>query len=272
MKKNLSLTLAALFCALSPMAVQQSPPLPQQEEVAAPFKLGREAIAAVRQAYEEGEFRSFLHEMEQDYQKVRKKGGLENLAAFRKGSIDSHLREIEEQLQKEKNRDLLQLVSEKDSLFAEKVRTAATSLPANEEETLLRLSSFSRMAPGSGKNGDENQLIELDLAYEYKAIHLDLPVLDGEPLSNRREKQYALKMEKMEKMVEASKTFKDSSLKDAVAMAAGSLDARLARNWDLSDLNALARGTFTPVSPLEKKVVSILNAYRDKIAELSGNS
>jgi hypothetical protein len=75
-------------------------------------------------------------------------------------------------------------------------------------------------------------------------------------------------MEKMKKMVRASKSFQDHSLKQAVGLAAANLDMRLARNLDGADLNALVKSKVKPSTDLEDKAYTILSSYQGQFNDL----
>ncbi len=263
---NLSTILAAILCAVSPL-VSGDIKGPQAEQPESRLKLGKETVSAVRSSYEKGEYDEFLAVMDEDF----KGADLEGLIQMRQKQIPADFQEKwEEQfgeLQKEKNRELLNALSDKDdSLFAEKVRSLAGNISTPEQEKAIsRLNSFIVLAPNGGANDDENKLINIDLEYEYKILHAQIPMSDVS-LQEQQEHQLALRMEKMEKMVAASKSFQDLSLKQAVGLAAANLDARLARNLDGVDLNAIIKGK--PTNELEEKVYSILSSYQGQFSDL----
>jgi len=264
--------LAAILCAMAPFATTEGSPL-KTEQTEFTFKLGKETISAVRGAYEKGEYSEFLSEMDTSYEEA----DLEGLIQMRQKVVADDFPEKWERrffdLQKEKNRELLNVLSDQDdSIFAEKVRSAAANLSTPEQEKAIsKLNSLIAMAPNAGANEDENKVIAIDLEYEYKLLHAKLPITADSKESfpqKRQDQQIALRMEKMDKMVEASKTFQDHSLKQAVELAAANLDARLARNLDGADLNALVKGKKKPAGKLEAKVYSILSSYQERFSDL----
>lgn len=265
---KLSSILTALFCAVSPLASGEIAEV-QVEQTESKLKLGKQTVASVRSAYEKGEYDSFLSQTDEDY----KRADLSGLIEMRQKQIPVDFQEKwEEQfsdLQKKKNRELLNAVSDQDdSMFAEKVRSLAGNIfTADQEKAISRLNSFVVLAPKGGANDDENRLIDLDLEYEYKLLHAQLPMSDVSP-QQQQEYQLALRMEKMDKMAAASKSFQDLSLKQAVSLAAATLDVRLARNLDGVDLNALVRDKVKPSNSAEEKVYSILSSYQGQFADL----
>lgn len=262
--KTLSIILASLLSLSAPLLGEENVPAsPVVEAKVAQQKLGKEETKALRMAYEKGEYDSFLEEMDLSYREVLQKQQLANLAEFRQGSSADQLKwsELSRQLQKEKNEALLKAIEgQEDSLFVQKVRSAASSIPVQE-----RLFTLHQMAPGSGKNKDENRWIDLDLEYEYKSIHLD----SVGPAESPREKHAVLRMEAMDKMVQAAESFADLSLKKEVEAVAKELDARLAKEWDQADLNAIARKKIKAADPLQEKIASLLLSYQEKFHDLS---
>lgn len=237
------------------------------------FTLGKETISALRQAYEKGEHKDFLNQMDAAYREASKSNDLSGLVTMRQKSIPADFQEKWEekfaQLQQQKNKDLLAVLSDSDdSPFAEKVRSLAADISTPEQEkAVIRLHSFVQMAPQSGANADENKLIDLDLEYEYKLLHATMPQSDISS-QQRQDYQTVLRMEKMDKMSEAAKSFQDHSLKQAVGLAAANLDERLARNLDGADLNALAKGKIKPSTETEQKVSEILSSYQAQFSDL----
>lgn len=271
--KSLSIILSSLLCAVSPMAadVAQSP---KSEKVATQFQTGAASVEKIRMAYENGDYDSFLKGLDASFQKAQKENELQGLAEMRKTNLalndEAKWNELSTKLQNEKNQELLNAIADKDTPFAEKVRNLATAALTPEQEIAFdELAKYRHIALQTGKNDDENALIALDLEYEYKALQLDSPLIQGQSVENRREKQLALGMERMDRLNAASQQFSDDSLKQTVQLASSGLDARLAQKWDAADLNAFAKGKNKPASREEEKVVSILLTYQEKFRDLS---
>lgn len=259
MKKSIGLALAAVLCISGVLVVEGSSPFAASEEVArSPLRSGKDAILDIRKGYGEGRYDSFFKEMDASYEGVLENGQIGELANLRQGEIsDLQWMDAVQALQKQKNEELLQVVSGQDSVFAEKVRAIAT--PDSLSNLFLKIH---QMAPGTGKNQDENTLIALDLEYEYKAIHLNTSEKDS------RDLYYALKMEQMDKMLLASQSFEDETLKGEVLAFAQNFDDRLAKNWDQMDLRSLMLGKVSPKDQTEQKVVSILKDHYEKVSGL----
>jgi hypothetical protein len=265
---QISTILAALFCATAPLGSIEVPK-PQTESSQSSFKLGRELVSSVRASYENGKYNEFFSEMDESY----KKADLTGVVQMRQKQIPVGFQEEWEQkfiqLQQMKNSELLNTLSDKDnSIFAQKVRSAAANITTPEQDKAIsRLNSFIAMAPNTGANEDENILIDLDVEYEYKLLHAKLPVSDVSS-EKMNEHQLALRMEKMDKMVEASKNFQDLSLKQAVGLAKASLDARMARNLDGADLNALVKGKVKPSNEAEENAYTVISSYQGQFSDL----
>lgn len=269
---NFSTVLAAIMCAVTPLASAEATEL-KTEQTQTSLKLGKETISSIRDSYQKGEYNEFLSETDASYSQALSDNGLDGLIQMRQKPIPAEFHEKWEQqfsdLQKLKNKELISAISEKDeSLFAEKVRSVAANLSTPEQEkAIAKLNSLITKAPKTGANEDENTLIDIDLEYEYKMLNAQLPMSDISPQKSQVH-QIALRMEKMDKMVEASKSFQDHSLKQAVGLAAANLDARLARNLDGTDLNALVKGKMKASNEVEEKVFSILTSYQGQFTDL----
>lgn len=264
---NISAILAALFCATAPVAALLDI-TPKTEVTQSNFQLGKETVLQIRSTYENGGYNQFLTEMDASY----KTADLSALAGMRQGKSDLMEQSVEafEQqivaLQKEKAEALLAALSDHDdSSFAQKVRSLAANLLTPEQERgVSRLNSFIARAPGTGVNADEDKLIEIDLEYEFKLLHSSSPTQD----ISSQAKQIVLKMEKMDKMVAASKSFQDPSLKQAVGIAGDTFDARMARHLDSSDLNSLVKTKAKPANATEEKIFSVIALYQGKFSDL----
>jgi hypothetical protein len=269
--KNLSIILTALSAGSAPLLPQTAPePVQIVKPAYAAERSGREAVAMIRQTYEKDGYAEFFKELDDSYTALKENGRMDEFAEMRIG-YSPEWEEWESRaaaLQNEKKQDLLFAVQDqKMSPFVEKVRSVSANLSdESHENAIVQMANLRAEAPGTGKNSDENRLIDLDLEYEYKSLHIDLPGLSA---ADRREKQCALMMEKLGKMLAASSEFKDAALKKTVALYADNFDARLAQSWDIADLNALTNGKRKPADALEEKVASILTVYQEKFSDLS---
>ncbi len=265
--KSLCIILTALTAGTSPVVSQVEP---AKSAITAPkAQSGEAAIHSIRTSYETGKYTNFLKELDHQYKEILEKGELGQLAGMRAGFAEdweewenkAHL------LQKEKKKELIDAMeTQEKSPFVAKVLSAALDLADKEhQDAILNIAHLRLKAPNSGKNADENRLIDIDLEYEFKSLHLDLP---SSQIENRKEKHCALLMERLDKMVAASENFKDESLKKAVKLYSDRFDDRLSQNWDVIDLSNLINGKAKPKNAVEEKVASILNQYQEKFAEL----
>jgi hypothetical protein len=266
---NISTILAALLLTGNGAVPPSSPPA-QQVEISQPaFTLGKDSISALRAAYEKGEYKEFLTQMDAEYQQALSGKGLDGLMEMRKKEVPADQQKWEGKvsaLTAKKNRDLLQVLSDRDgSVFAEKVRSLTANVSTPEQEKAInRLYALVQMAPQTGVNADENKLIDIDVEYEFKSLHATMPMSD---LTAKQRQDYQLIL-RMDKMVAASKQFQDHALKQAVGLAAANLDARLARNLDGADLNAFVKGKVKPANETQAKIVEILSSYQGQFSDL----
>jgi hypothetical protein len=163
-------------------------------------------------------------------------------------------------IQDAKKEQLLEVVKgSEDSVFSQKVRSAAAGTSVTDDKIIALYGKV----PGSGKNNDENTLIDLDLEYYYKGIHLD-----SSKQTDRRDKHMVLEMEKTDRMLKASQSFEDKELQKSVETYASLLDDRLSRNYDMADLHDLARGKVKPTTPAEKEAAAAVSRAQGALADL----
>lgn len=263
----MQIILAALTLATADAAVQQLQE-PKAEIQAVQNLFFHDSVEQVRQDYADGKYRDTFNELNDSYNEVRQDDGLKALAEMRLGftSMHSSWEQAMKEALKERNQELILAVKDDHSPLSEKVKLATQPLDPEVESSYEMLARLQTLAPGQGSNDDENAIIAIDFEYEYKAIHLDLPIVYGQKGNNLWEKQIALKMEKMDRMLEASKSFQDASLKKAIETIHSHFDALLTQSSHIGDLTRIARN---PTTPLEEKITSILMKYREKFADLS---
>lgn len=272
----ISTFLAAIICATAPLS-GETPNEQRTETASSNFTLGRDTVAAVRASYENGKFNQFMFDMDEAYRKADLKDFYqqrEEASQFAAESEEKYAKYKERliTLHQQKKNELLEALPKEDtSSFATKVRSLTADILTQEQQAAVeRIHALISKAPNRGANVDENTLIDIDLEYEFKlnyALAKDLQnTKEGSLNSETQKKQLALRMEKMDKMLHASKHFEDKSLKAAVQIAHATLDARLARNLDGADLNALSKQK----SPngQEEVVYSILRSYQGQFSDL----
>lgn len=262
----ISLVIASILCATTPVSVEEkslkTSSIVQGESHA--YKMGTEVVQTIRAEYADGSYTEFLKKMDSDYASAKKESALEGLIEIRKegarAQIHPEFARSYRVIQDTKNQQLADAVKgAPDSPFVRKVKSAANATPAVDDAIFALYGK----APGSGKNNDENALIDIDLEYYYKGIHLD-----SSNANDRREKHMVLEMEKADRMVQAAQSFEDKSLKTAVEKHKATLDERLARNYDLTDLNALALGKIKPSTPAEKEAAAAVSRAQGALADL----
>lgn len=262
----ISLFLASLLLSNAPIDLQNNS-LPSKMEVSiSSFQLGSDIVDQVRNDYKNGKYTKFLSQMDEAFKKAKDKEEMEGLISLRKENskvtLSQNFIHSYETIQQEKAKDLLNLVSDsKDSQFIKKIQSAVSPLTADEK----RILDFHNKVPSPQYSNEENRLIEIELEYYYKVIHFDSQHSNDKM---KKEKMIALNMEKMDRMVEVSKSFNDRNLKNSVENAAKLMDQRLAKTYDMNDLSAMARGKIKPTTPLEQKVAASVALSQDKLAKL----
>ncbi len=280
MKKTITLSLAALFFAASPLLAEEITQSKESEQVnQTNLSLSKNFVEFVKSQYLSGHYKEFLQQMEKDYQQAKKDQGLQGLIEMRKedaaiasshASTADHWQQVAQSWTQERNKELLQLIDSKDqSILAEKIRSVTQPLDPSAEQTLAYFAHLRSLTPGEGKNADENLLIENDLELEYKQIHFDSLSSLERWTPDAQEKRLALRLEAADKLLAASQKFEDKDLKAKVETLSRFLDAYYIRQIDLKDLHRLAMGALTPTGDLEKKAAAILSAYEGKFSELT---
>lgn len=267
-----ALILSSMLLTGSPL-LADAPTAKQTVAVAPAMQLGTDLVRQTRADYAAGKYSEFLKEMDKAYAEAKEAGDLVGLIELRAadtptpsaGFIKGY-----DSIQEGKSKELLKAIAGQDnSPFVQKVRSAAAKpASSSEEEALKSLAMLGMKAPGSGKTADENRLIDIDLEYAYKSIHLDSLVANGKSITDRKEKQLVLKMARMDQMAAAAASFEDKALKSQVGIIAARFDDRLAKTVDAADLAALARGKVKPSSPLEEKIAAIYTQANEELAQL----
>lgn len=190
--------------------------------------LGRDAVEQVRKDYEAGLYDSFLADETANFEEVKVSGALKEFAALRGLSEKSSVQE--KQIE-----DLVEKIDPQDTLFVEKLRfVKGESFTEEEHQSFKRLKGLRNLLPGEGKTELENKLIDLDVEYEYKMVHVS-----STSKENVRKKLAALHMEHIDKMTLLAKAFQEDSLEKTVEVYRSSMDKRLSLAWDESDLAKL---------------------------------
>ncbi len=267
----ISIFLASILCSGAPLGTEnaQTEIISTVQTASNSFQMGLVVVDKIRADYKDGKYNQFLKEMDSDYRDAKRSNDLEGLIELRKenAKVNIHPEFIRSfyLIQDAKNKNLVAAVGSDQSPFAQKIRSAAASVP--EESRLLN--SFHYKLPEAGdENNDENAVIGIDLEYTYKAIHLDALAASGDSIPDKREKQMVLEMEKMDRLVKASQDFQDKELKQAIEKSASTLDQRLAKKYDMKDLQDLSNGRIKAISPLEEKAAAIVGNAQGQISEL----
>jgi hypothetical protein len=268
--KSLAFILASVFCAGTPATAQPTEIASSAvvQSASNQFLIGRDVVKSIRAEYKAGTYTEFLSEMDRDYKHAKKANDLEGLIEIRKESASAKIHpefaKYYRAIQDSKNKELIKL-SETDmsSPFSSKLLSATQSIADMDSH----LAALNFKAPGTGATSDENTLIDISLEYYYKAIHLDSASAKSS-IADRKEKHMALEVEKMDKMLAASKSFTDKNLKQAVEDSAAILDARMARSYDMSDLLALSNGKIKPTNQMEEKAATVVSTSQGQLSEL----
>lgn len=264
MKRSL-LLLTALLGAGS--MIPGDVPLVTRILEATEHKMGADTVRSTRNAYQRGEYASLLKEIDNDYNQHRNElGGLIQTRPGPSQNTPSQPSPVADLLA-ERNAQLREAIAGQPHQIITLQVEALLAAPLNEAELSAwnRFSSFRLLAPGTGSSAEENQLIDLDLEYEYKALHLELIAPEG---ANRQELSLALALEHLEKIGLVAATFEDAALKADAQRIADTFEAMQARALDRSALRDLALGKRAPANDLEAKVASILVSFEQKRADL----
>lgn len=271
--KHFTLAIAAVLCGSSILGTvaASDQPLLSSEQWIENLVLRKGEVAQIRSGYLDGKYDAFLNEMNDAYEKGFENEGLSRLAKERTSEwLDSEWVAKERLLTKERDNSLLEAVQGQDTAFASKVRNISQEITTPEQEKAIdRLHHFRQMGPNSGKNKDENAVIDLDLEYEYKAVQIDLPLMDGQTIKPSFEKHFVLLMEHADKLLAAAQGFEDELLKVDIALYAQNFDDRLAQSWDQQDLYAMLKGKKKFQDQAQAKVASLLKIHQEKIADLT---
>ncbi len=236
-------------------------------------QMGEETLQDIRKDYLQGKYAPFLKELDDAYQTAKNSASFAQFLEMRKIAIPS----AEDQKWKtlfaawkvDRDQTLLRICSPEDqSIYSKKIASIASDLSDEEEAALEYLATYQFLLPGDGANAEENIIIDLDIEYEFKRIHLDsyAALTSNNSFQELRLQQDVLKMEEMDKLLKASSQFQDTALKEIISKAAHSLDSRLAKIRDSFDLYALLNQTERTAQ--EERLATILSAYQTKYSDL----
>ncbi len=279
MKKFYSMTLASLlawggFAVGHAEPIQQIQPSGQEEQVKqAKKETGEEVVGTIRKAFESGDYKSFLADLDASYRKALSDSRFNEFLKMREmPPADEQLDKAAAQFET-LHRDLVsqrdsQLLAacegQGDSLTCARIKSATRQIPEDQVDALKYISSLRFKTPQAAASQEEKQLIDIDLASEYKIVQLDSQYA-AKPFADRVQKHMVVKMDMLKQMQEASQSFSDPALKAKVELAAKGFDTWQERNWDMHEL---AKEAKTPANELDKKVGSILADYKNKKDDL----
>jgi hypothetical protein len=269
MMKRLTILLTALLSVGVPLF--SSPASSSTEQVA--LAQGSESVARIRAAYEKGDYQDFLESMEADLHRAKSNTALKQLTQMREEipaeQVDRLSAEYEKSLQtlqQQRDQELEAVCHGGSDLFCQKVENVVHPVLSEKENLAFEKIHQLRFHPvGSGKNSDENAMIDIDLATEFKLVHLSAL---GKTPEVKRELSLVLKMEEMDRFAKAAAHFQDGELKEAVMTAERAFDRLQAKHWDLADLRQLSSGRMKPSSSEEEAVAKILSQYDSKRSDL----
>ena len=236
-------------------------------------RMGNEMVESLRKGYESNAYDAFLANLNSDYQQMVQSGKFDEFVKMRDVSpadknlqqIAAHWETLHQKILAERNEELKGAIAEQtDQLIFKRIHSVISSLPADQKDALQYISALRFKTPANAVNDDERKLIEIDLASEFKIVHLDAQYAQ-KPFEDRYEKHVVINMDSLRQMNEAAKSFKDSALQKKVELAAAGFDTWQARNWDLNLLHQIIK---KPTSDIEKKIASIFGKYREKTNDL----
>ncbi len=263
MKRSL-LLLTALLGAGS--MIPGDVPLVTRILEATEHQTGTDSVRSVRNGYERGAYAPILKELDDDYR--QHKDQLDGLIQTRPGltAATETPSEVAALLQ-ERNAQLREAIAgQPNQIVSHQVQALLESpLTESQLDAWNRFATYRLLPPGTAATAEENQLVDLDLEYEYKALHLELIAPEG---ANKAEIGLALAMEHLEKIGLVAANFEDVDLKQAASHLAASFDSLQAQAADRSALRDLALGKRPPANEIEAKVASILVAFETQRADL----
>jgi hypothetical protein len=270
MKKLYSLAVLAIFAASGSIAQNTSP---STESVQVIHRAGSDVISSLRQSYESGSYDAFLANLTSDYLKLMQGGKLAEFIKMREiPAADDKLKELaakweslHHKLIEERNDALLAACKgHEQEINSGRIQSIIRQIPDEQREALQYLSSLRFKTPENAANVDEKKLIEIDIAAEFKAVHLDSQFAQ-KPFEDRLEKQMVINMDSLKQMQDAAQSFKDPEIVKKVMDGAQAFDAWQARHWDLNLLHQVIR---KPSNDFEKKIAAILTEYKAKKDDL----
>ncbi len=271
--KSIYSAIALIIFGTSGILAQDKPAANVEVAYVSQTRMGAELVETIRHDYESNAYDAFLATLQADYQQMIQSGKLDEFVKMREApSADQNLQKITERwetiyhkLLSERNEELNQIANgQTDQMIAKRIHSVTSSLPADQKDALLYLASLRFKTPDQAINEDEKKLIEIDIASEFKTVHLNAQYAQ-KAFNDRYEKHLVINMDALRQMLDAAKSFKDSSLQEKVVLAAQGFDQWQARNWDLNLLNQIIK---KPSNDVEKKIAGSFEKFRNATNDL----
>ncbi len=267
MKKLFILSLLALGCmAQAPLSSGQA--------------LGNQWSQDIATSYKEGDYQKFLNDLDADYQNHKKNWKFDDLLENRKkiadvtkqfesspaiNEKDLELQEKVNLLKEKRNRKLMKLcTSNPHEEISQTIRnTIFFTLSEKEEQSLSFVNQLETKFKGEGKSPLENKLIDLDIEYWLKGLHLGTKIAtDKLTPEDYARKLLVLKLEKLKRMEEICQN--DEELREHFTTVRSVLPRLQGAKYDENILKGLGKGKIEPKNDVEKKVKVIMTTYLEE--------
>lgn len=249
---------------------------------------GKELVKKLEEAYQQGEYDTFLKALDREFKKAGKAGLLGGvLKQMKQGTLipildqtDKEIqervknwRELEKNLIQERNRKLMEVCeTAPDEAVCKIANSVVFFSPDSEEEGVFQqLEKFKFKVPGENQSPLEQKISAIELEYEMKAALLDIAALNSKnALVNLENKKVILAYEKMQKIELSVKNANDDKWAAIVKNAKQSFEKYYGHMLDMAYLKNLAKGKIESRSEAETKIKEIMVdflAARKELAE-----
>jgi hypothetical protein len=229
-------------------------------------------IEILEASYANGEYDTFLAELDEQYKRAGKAGVLRGLfESVKKVNKDESvsaqveaIRATREQRDKERNRRLQEIATANPDLEISQKIQSLTSSPLSEQEKqiLKELSALKIHIPEDTAPTIENKISALETEYHIKMLLLRGALFQSKtPSDNLHQKLQALTLQKFDRMEKAAKEYQSQEWMEKIAIAKEANHHLSVSAEESKELFALVTDAREPQNAVEEKVKQVMMDY-----------
>ncbi len=227
--------------------------------------LGKEVINQGKQSYERGDYKTFISELNAEFERAGKGGLLAGAFEKMKATTRSGKFAVPDQSQiRAHNQGLLEACANHPDLdVCQRIDNVVFFTLTDEQEKALSAVEGLRYKIPLGKKPStlEEKLSIIETEFYMKSTLLEIAFEKSKPdFESRIKKQEALALEKFARM--AKTAAQDPVWRERVSLACSATEARLAHQFDWQVLKDLSSGKLSPPTPADAELVQMLREVK----------